>query len=95
MVPYGVAVDGSGNVYIADFTDNERVLKETLSAGGYTRALSQTLSATAWLLPKGSRWTAAATSILPIPPIPGVEGRLRRSAEPDLRRDGYRLDQQR
>ena len=30
--PTGVAVDGSGNVYIAD-TNNSRVLKETLSAG--------------------------------------------------------------
>jgi DNA-binding beta-propeller fold protein YncE len=35
--PNGVAVDGSGNVYIAD-TDNNRVLKETLSAGGYTQS---------------------------------------------------------
>jgi streptogramin lyase len=33
--PYGVAVDGSGNVYISDFGNN-RVLKETLSAGSYT-----------------------------------------------------------
>jgi streptogramin lyase len=32
-VPTGVAVDGSGNVYI---TDENRVLKETLSAGTYT-----------------------------------------------------------
>ena len=31
----GVAVDGSGNVYIAD----GRVLKETLSAGGYTQSI--------------------------------------------------------
>ena len=35
--PNGVAVDGSGNVYIAD-TDNNRVLKETLSAGSYTQS---------------------------------------------------------
>jgi sugar lactone lactonase YvrE len=36
--PEGVAVDGSGNVYIAD-TGNGRVLKETLSAGSYTQTV--------------------------------------------------------
>jgi sugar lactone lactonase YvrE len=36
--PEGVAVDGSGNVYIADFWNN-RVLKETLSAGGYIQSV--------------------------------------------------------
>ena len=35
--PWGVAVDGSGNVYIAD-SYNGRVLKETLSAGSYTQS---------------------------------------------------------
>jgi DNA-binding beta-propeller fold protein YncE len=35
--PYGVAVDGSGNVYIADY-GNSRVLKETLSGGSYTQS---------------------------------------------------------
>ena len=36
--PDGVAVDGSGNVYIAD-TDNNRVLKETpWSEGSYTQS---------------------------------------------------------
>lgn len=30
-------MDGSGNVYIAD-TANNRVLKETLSAGNYTQS---------------------------------------------------------
>jgi len=35
--PAGVAVDGSGNVYIAD-TLNGQVLKETLSAGSYTQS---------------------------------------------------------
>jgi sugar lactone lactonase YvrE len=32
--PYGVAVDGGGSLYISD-TSNNRVLKETLSAGNY------------------------------------------------------------
>jgi sugar lactone lactonase YvrE len=36
--PYGVAVDGSGNVYVADY-GNARVLKETLSAGSYTQSI--------------------------------------------------------
>jgi len=36
--PEGVAVDGSGNVYIAD-TDNGRLLKETLSASSYTQSV--------------------------------------------------------
>jgi len=34
----GIAVDGSGNVYIAD-PNNSWVLKETLSAGGYTQSV--------------------------------------------------------
>ena len=32
-----MAVDGSGNVYIAD-SGNNRVLKETLSGGSYTES---------------------------------------------------------
>jgi sugar lactone lactonase YvrE len=36
--PYGVAADGAGNIYIAD-TNNGRVLKETLSADGYTQTV--------------------------------------------------------
>jgi streptogramin lyase len=39
--PYGAAVDGSGNIYIADWGNN-RVLKETPSAGGYTESTVQT-----------------------------------------------------
>jgi hypothetical protein len=35
--PYGVAVDGGGNVYILD-TNNSRVVKETLSADNYTQS---------------------------------------------------------
>ena len=35
--PYGIAVDGSGNVYLAD-TGNHRVLKETLSGGSFTQS---------------------------------------------------------
>ena len=41
--PYGVAVDGSGNVYIAD-SYNNRILKETLSAGVYTESTIPTSS---------------------------------------------------
>ena len=36
--PTSVAVDGSGNIYIAD-SETNRVLKETLSAGGYTQSV--------------------------------------------------------
>jgi sugar lactone lactonase YvrE len=36
-VPFGVAVDGGGDVYITD-TFNNRVLEETLSAGSYTES---------------------------------------------------------
>jgi sugar lactone lactonase YvrE len=35
--PYGVAVDGSGNLYIVD-SGNDRVLKETLGGGSYTQS---------------------------------------------------------
>ncbi len=37
-LPNSVAVDGAGNLYIAD-TANSRVLKETLSAGVYTQSI--------------------------------------------------------
>lgn len=40
--PYGLAVDGSGNVYIADSL-NHRVLKETLSGGSYTESTIPTI----------------------------------------------------
>jgi len=33
--PYGIAVDGAGNLYLTDVS-NKRVLKETLSGGAYT-----------------------------------------------------------
>ena len=36
--PSGAAVDASGNVYITD-TNNDRLLKETLSAGSYTQTI--------------------------------------------------------
>jgi len=35
--PYGIAVDGGGNLYIADLVNNQ-VLKETLTASGYTQS---------------------------------------------------------
>jgi sugar lactone lactonase YvrE len=35
--PFGIAVDGSGNVYIAYWTDNQ-VIKETLTTGGYLQS---------------------------------------------------------
>jgi sugar lactone lactonase YvrE len=39
--PYGVAVDGSGNVYISDY-GNSRVLKETASGNTYTQSVITT-----------------------------------------------------
>jgi sugar lactone lactonase YvrE len=41
--PQGVAVDGSGNLYLAD-TYNNRVLKETLASGIYTESTISTSS---------------------------------------------------
>ena len=43
LEPSAVAVDGSGNVYIAD-AGNNRILKETLSAGSYTQTTIPTSS---------------------------------------------------
>ncbi len=37
--PYGIAVDGSGDVYVNDY-NNQRVLEETLSQGGYTQSVA-------------------------------------------------------
>jgi N-acetylneuraminic acid mutarotase len=36
--PYGVAVDGNGNIYVAD-TNNSRVVLETPSQGGYSQTV--------------------------------------------------------
>jgi len=36
--PQGIAVDGGGNIYIADSSNNQ-VLKETLSAGSYNQSV--------------------------------------------------------
>jgi sugar lactone lactonase YvrE len=38
LLPHGIAVDGSGNVYITDSSVSNRVLKETLSNGTYTQS---------------------------------------------------------
>jgi DNA-binding beta-propeller fold protein YncE len=49
-----VAVDGSGNIYIAD-TYNNRVLKETLSEGIYTEStIGSDLNAPAGIAVDGS-----------------------------------------
>jgi hypothetical protein len=47
--PQGLAVDSSGNIYITD-TNNNRVLKETLSGGSYTQS---TIPATGLAGPEG------------------------------------------
>jgi len=51
--PISVAVDGSGNVYIAD-RGNNRVLKETLSAAATPRAHWQQLVSSQWRAVDGS-----------------------------------------
>lgn len=43
LYPLGVAVDGSGNIYIADSL-NDRILKESLSGGSYTQSTISTSS---------------------------------------------------
>ena len=68
--PNGVAVDGSGNVYIAD-TNNNQVLKETLSGGNYTQSTVANQSNNGLQLPVAWRWMAAGTSISPIPSTAG------------------------
>jgi sugar lactone lactonase YvrE len=50
--PYGVAADSSGNVYINDF-NNQRVLKETLSQGGYTQSVVLQLASSGIVAPFG------------------------------------------
>ena len=50
VYPFGVAVDASGNIYIAD-TGNNRVLKETVSGASYT----ETTIATSTLSDRGGR----------------------------------------
>jgi sugar lactone lactonase YvrE len=50
--PQAVAVDGSGNIYIAD-TYNEQVLKVTLSDGGYTQSVVATSAANGLNRPYG------------------------------------------
>jgi sugar lactone lactonase YvrE len=41
--PYGIAIDATGNIYIAD-AGNNRVLKETVSGGTYTQSVVPTSS---------------------------------------------------
>jgi hypothetical protein len=45
--PSSVNVDGNGNLYIAD-TLNNRIVKETLTAGGYIQSTVQTASGLDW-----------------------------------------------
>ena len=49
IYPYGITVDGAGNLYIAD-TGNNQVLKETLSAGSYVQTT----------VPTGNQYPSAA-----------------------------------
>lgn len=49
---YDLAVDGGGNVYIADYGDNQ-VLKETLSAGGYTQSVVANYASNGLISPFG------------------------------------------
>ncbi len=50
--PVGVAVDAWGNVYIVDSTNN-RVLKETLSAGNYSESIVANAASNGLLYPEG------------------------------------------
>jgi len=62
--PTGIAVDGAGNVYIAD-QGNSQVLLETLSGGSYTQSVVANGSTKACIIPMAWRWMAAATSTSP------------------------------
>jgi hypothetical protein len=64
--PDSVAVDASGNVYIAD-TFNSRVLKETLSGAATSRARSAAGGTVRPALP----WIAAATFTSAMPQTTG------------------------
>ena len=46
--PNGVAIDGNGNIYIAD-TNNNRILKETRTQNGY----EESTIGSGWILPEG------------------------------------------
>ena len=92
--PYGVAVDGKGNVYIAD-RQNIRVRK--VSPGGTITTFAgggAALPATAARRPRrrcatrtGWRWTGRGTSTSPIREPPGAQGESRRD-DHDVRRHG-------
>ena len=58
--PIGVAVDASGNIYVADLEHN--AVKEFLASNGYTKF--NTLGG-GFNFPKALRWMAAATSTSP------------------------------
>jgi DNA-binding beta-propeller fold protein YncE len=60
--PYGVAVDGSGNVFVADF--NNSTVKEILAVSGYTTV--NTLSS-GFNSPVGVAVDGRSTSSSPIP----------------------------
>ncbi len=49
FLPYGIAVDGGGSIYIADLGDNQ-VLKETFTSSGYAQS---TIPTSALLAPEG------------------------------------------